>query len=94
MCFLFSLNFLFGPVMAQPLLLAWHLLNQCSGWDNLINHYSYVMLQDECLMGGISHKAVTLAGHLKLNELIALSIDDSTSLSCSDDIKEHFSACG
>ena len=68
--------------------------------DDLVDHPTYAICGDGCLMEGISHEAISLAGHLKLNKLILLwddnsiTIDGSTSLSVSDDQLERFRAHG
>jgi transketolase len=68
--------------------------------DDSVNHYTYVFMGDGCLMEGISHEALSLAGHLKLNKLIvfwddnSITIDGPTSLSVSDDQIARFQAHG
>jgi transketolase len=79
--------------------LAERLLNARFG-DDLVDHYTYAIAGDGCLMEGISHEAIDMAGHLRLGRLIVLfddnqiSIDGSTNLSTSTDQLARFEAAG
>ncbi|KQZ29510.1 transketolase [Mesorhizobium sp. Root552] len=75
------------------------IMNAAFGND-LVDHYTYVLAGDGCLMEGISQEAISLAGHLKLNKLIVIwdnndiSIDGPVSLSDSTDQVARFQASG
>jgi transketolase len=66
----------------------------------LVDHHTYVIAGDGCLMEGISHEAASLAGHLGLGRLICVyddnrvTIDGPTTLSYTDDVGERFTAYG
>jgi transketolase len=88
-----------GIATAVGMALAERMLNARYG-DALVDHFTYVIAGDGCLMEGISQEAISLAGHLKLSRLIVLfddnqiSIDGATSLSNSDDQLIRFMASG
>ncbi len=88
-----------GIANAVGMALAERLLNARFG-DALVDHYTYALAGDGCLMEGISHEAIDLAGHLRLSKLIVLfddnsiSIDGPTSLSTSMDQLGRFAAAG
>src|SRR6201999_4466083 len=81
-----------GMALAERLLAA--------RFEGIVDHHTYVIAGDGCLMEGISQEAISLAGHLKLNRLIVLwddnriSIDGPTDLTTSDDQAARFRAAG
>ncbi|MGR3480340.1 transketolase [Salipiger marinus] len=88
-----------GLATAVGMALAERMLNARFG-DALVDHFTYVIAGDGCLMEGISHEAIDLAGHLRLGRLVLLwddngiTIDGGTDLSTSTDQRARFAAAG
>ncbi|MEE1877849.1 transketolase [Altererythrobacter litoralis] len=88
-----------GLAMGVGMAMAERHLNAVFG-DELVDHRTWVIAGDGCLMEGINHEAIGIAGHLKLGRMIVLwddnniTIDGSTDLSTSEDIRARYEATG
>ncbi|VVT14527.1 transketolase [Erythrobacter sp. EC-HK427] len=88
-----------GLAMSVGMAMAERHLNAVFG-DELVDHRTWVIAGDGCLMEGINHEAIGLAGHLKLGRLIVLwddnkiTIDGAVDLSSSEDIPARYEATG
>jgi transketolase len=88
-----------GLAMAVGMAMAERHLNAVYG-DDLVDHRTWVIAGDGCLMEGVNHEAIGLAGHLRLGRLNVLwddnriTIDGATDLSTSEDIKARYAATG
>lgn len=88
-----------GISMAVGMALGERMMNARFG-DDIVDHYTYVLAGDGCLMEGISQEAISFAGHMKLNRMIVLwdnnniTIDGTVGLADSTDQVMRFKACG
>ncbi len=88
-----------GITSAVGMAIAERMINARHG-DDVCNHFTYAMHGDGCLMEGISHEAIDMAGTMKLSKLIYLwddndiTIDGNVSLSSTCDQVKRFEACG
>jgi transketolase len=88
-----------GLAMGVGMAIAERHLNADYG-DSLVDHRTWVIAGDGCLMEGINHEAVGLAGHLGLGRMIVLwddnriTIDGATSLSTSENVADRYIASG
>jgi len=88
-----------GLAMSVGFAIAERHLNAQFG-DDLVDHKTFVIAGDGCIMEGINHEAIGLAGHLKLGRLVVLwddnriTIDGDTDLSTSEDVAARYTATG
>ena len=88
-----------GLAMAVGMAIAERHLNAGYG-DALVDHHTWVVAGDGCLMEGVNHEAIGLAGHLRLGRLKVLwdsnriTIDGATDLSTCEDIPARYRAAG
>ena len=88
-----------GLATAVGMAMAERHLNATFGGE-LVDHRTWVIAGDGCLMEGINHEAIGLAGHLGLGHLIVLwddnkiTIDGATDLSTSEDVRARYAASG
>ncbi|MFC1659282.1 transketolase [Pseudomonadota bacterium] len=88
-----------GVANAVGMAVAERIMNAKFG-DDFVEHNTYCIAGDGCLMEGVSYEACALAGHWNLNKLIILwdnneiTIDGSTNLATSENMKMRFEACG
>ena len=88
-----------GLAMSVGFAIAERHLNAQFG-DDLVDHKTFVIAGDGCIMEGINHEAIGLAGHLKLGRLVVLwddnriTIDGDTDLSTSEDVGARYAATG
>ncbi|MGY6636502.1 MAG: transketolase [Erythrobacter sp.] len=88
-----------GLAMAVGMAMAERHLNATYG-DALVDHHTWVIAGDGCLMEGINHEAIGLAGHLGFGRLNVLwddnriTIDGATDLSTSEDVAARYAATG
>ncbi len=88
-----------GLANAVGMALAERMLSERFG-SKIVNHHTYVIAGDGCMMEGVSHEAASFAGHLRLSKLIVffddngISIDGSTQLAENVNQLKRFEACG
>jgi transketolase len=88
-----------GIANAVGMAVAERMLNARFG-DGIVNHYTYALVGDGCLMEGVAHEVISLAGHLKLGRLIVLYDDNQMTddgvvgQAISEDYVQRFACAG